>query len=184
VDMSDWTKELPEGGDENNVGEVAIAGPQVMVGYLNRDEETAETIVEQDGKRWLLTGDLGYIDESGQITLRDRKKQLIKYKGYSVFPKEVEELVGGHPSISEVAVHGLPDPEANEIIKAWVVLREEAKGKLTEQELLAWCKENMTHYKVPRFIEFREEIPKTPVGKVLRRELAEADPIYKKYQNQ
>ena len=114
---------------------------------------------------------------------RDRKKQLIKYKGYSVFPKEVEELVGGHPMVSEVAVHGLPDPEANEVIKAWVVLKTESKGKITEDELLAWCKENLTHYKVPRHIEFIEEIPKTPVGKVLRRELAEADPIYKKYMN-
>lgn len=182
MDTETGTKELPPG--EENIGEICIAGPQVMKSYLNRDEETAETIKKfPDGKLYLLTGDLGFMDEDGQITIRDRKKQLIKYKGYSVFPKEVEELVGGHPMVSEVAVHGLPDPEANEIIKAWVVLKDENKGKITEDELLAWSKENMTHYKVPRHIEFIDEIPKTPVGKVLRRELAEADPIYKKYMN-
>ncbi|MBM4354972.1 MAG: long-chain fatty acid--CoA ligase [Deltaproteobacteria bacterium] len=180
LDIETGTKVLPPG--EENIGELAIAGPQVMVGYLNRDEETAETVVTgADGKRWLMTGDLGFMDEHGQVTLRDRKKQLIKYKGYSVFPKEVEELVGGHPMVSEVAVHGLPDPEAGEVIKAWVVLRPDSKGKISEEELLAWSKENMTHYKVPRHIEFRDDIPKTPVGKVLRRELAEQDPIYKKY---
>jgi long-chain acyl-CoA synthetase len=180
MDIETCTKELPPG--EENIGELCLAGPQVMVGYLDRPEETAETVkVMADGKRWLLTGDLGYMDGDGQVVLRDRKKQLIKYKGYSVFPKEVEELVGGHPLVSEVAVHGLPDPEAGEVIKAWVVLKEEGRGKLTEEELTAWCKENMTHYKVPRHIEFRPDIPKTVVGKVMRRELAEADPIYKKY---
>ena len=174
-------QELPPG--EDNVGELCIAGPQVMLGYLNRPDETADTIKEWDGKRWLLTGDMGFMDEQGRVTLRDRKKQLIKYKGYSVFPKEVEELVGGHPAVTEVAVHGLPDPEAGEIIKAWVVLREDSKDKLSPEELLAWCKENMTHYKVPKYIEFIDEVPKNAIGKVMRRELAEADPIYKKYMN-
>jgi long-chain acyl-CoA synthetase len=182
MDIETSTRELPTG--EQNIGELCVAGPQVMKGYLNRDEETRDTIrVFPDGKRWLLTGDLGFMDEDGQVVIRDRKKQLIKYKGYSVFPKEVEELVGGHPMVSEVAVHGLPDPEAGEVIKAWVVLRQDAQGKITEEELSAWCRDNMTHYKVPRHIEFIAEIPKTPVGKVLRRELAEADPIYKKYMN-
>ena len=179
MDTETTTRELGPG--EENIGELCLAGPQVMKGYLNRPEETAATIKEMDGKLWLLTGDLGFINEKGSVTLRDRKKQLIKYKGYSVFPKEVEELVGGHPMVSEVAVHGLPDPQVGEVIKAWVVLREDAKGKVTPEEMVAWAKENMTHYKVPRHIEFIEEIPKTPVGKVLRRELAEADPIYKKY---
>jgi long-chain acyl-CoA synthetase len=182
MDIETTSRELPPG--EANIGELCIAGPQVMKGYLNRPEETAETIKTfPDGKRWLLTGDLGFMDEDGQVWLRDRKKQLIKYKGYSVFPKEVEELVGAHPMVSEVAVHGLPDTEAGEVIKAWVVLRPDAEGKLTEEELLAWCKENMTHYKVPRHIEFRKDIPKTMVGKVMRRELAEQDPIYRKYHN-
>ena len=91
--------------------------------------------------------------------------------------------MGGHPAVSEVAVHGLPDPEAGEIIKAWAVINQASKGKITEEELLAWCKENMTHYKVPRQIEFIEEVPKNAIGKVMRRELAEADPIYKKHMN-
>ncbi len=182
---TDWRivdKDHPEkdlGMGEDAVGELAVAGPQVMKGYLNRPEETAQTIVEMDGKRWLLTGDIGCMDEHGRVTIQDRKKQLIKYKGYSVFPKEVEELVGGHDAVSEVAVAGLPDKEAGEVIKAWVVLRPERKGSITQDELLAWCKENMTHYKVPRHIAFIDEIPKSPIGKVLRRELQEADPIWK-----
>lgn len=180
VDMQDYKKTIKETG-EDHVGEIAIAGPQVMVGYLNKPEETAETVVEMDGKRWCLTGDLGFMDEQGRIFIRDRKKQLIKYKGYSVFPREVEELVGNHEAASEVAVSGLPDEEAGEIIKAWVVLRDDYKGKITEEEMLAWCRDNMTHYKVPEMIEFRDELPRTLVGKVLRRELQEADPIYKKY---
>jgi len=118
------------------------------------------------------------MDEQGRVTINDRKKQLIKYKGYSVFPKEVEELVGGHESVSEVAVSGLPDKETGECIKAWVVLKPDFKGKITEEELQAWCKDNLTHYKVPRFIEFRDDLPKTLVGKVLRRVLMENDPIY------
>jgi long-chain acyl-CoA synthetase len=179
VDKTDWKKKLGTG--EENVGELAVAGPQVMKGYLDRPEETAETIVEMDGKSWLLTGDIGYMDEHGRVTLLDRKKQLIKYKGYSVFPKEVEELVGGHDAVDEVAVAGLPDKEAGEIIKAWVVLKGERKGSLTEDELLAWCKDNMTHYKVPRMIEFIGEVPKNPIGKVMRRELQEADPIWIAY---
>ncbi len=170
-----------EADQETHMGEIAVAGPQVMVGYLNKPSETDQTIIEMDGKRWLLTGDIGYMDTEGRIAIRDRKKQLIKYKGYSVFPKEVEELVGAHESVSEVAVAGLPDRETGEKIKAWVVLKPNWQGKITEEELLAWCKENMTHYKVPAYLDFIEELPKTLVGKVLRRELMENDPIYKEY---
>jgi long-chain acyl-CoA synthetase len=176
VDKTDHTKNLGTG--EEAVGELAVAGPQVMVGYLNREEESKETLVEMDGKTWLLTGDIGYMDELGRVVIKDRKKQLIKYKGYSVFPKEVEELVGGHDAVDEVAVAGLPDKEAGEIIKAWVVLKGERKGSVTEDELTAWCKDNMTHYKVPRIVEFIDEVPKSPIGKVLRRQLQEADPIW------
>ena len=176
MDTETGKKAMGTGPDES--GEIFVAGPQVMKSYLNQPEETAETIEERDGKRWLLTGDIGWMDEQGRITINDRKKQLIKYKGYSVFPKEVEELVGGHEGVSEVAVAGLPDPETGEVIKAWVVLRPEAKGSLSEAQLRAWCKENVTHYKVPRHIEFRDDLPKTIVGKVLRRELQEADPLW------
>jgi len=179
VDATDPTKDLGF-GDETHMGELIVAGPQVMVGYLNRPEDTADCIVEMDGKRWLLTGDIGYMDNDGQVVLRDRKKQLIKHKGYSVYPKEVEELVGGHEFVSDVAVSGIPDDTDGEIIKAWVVLKPEHKGKITEDQLLVWCKDNMTHYKVPKLIEFRDSLPMTLVGKVLRRELQEADPLFQK----
>ena len=162
-------------------GELCVAGPQVMMGYLNQPEETLETIKEYKGKKWLLTGDIGFMDELGRVTLNDRKKQLIKYKGYSVFPKEIEELVGNHEMVLEVAVSGIPDKETGEKIKAWVVLREEFRGSITEQELLAWCKANMTHYKVPTYIEFINDLPKNLIGKVQRRQLQENDPLFKKY---
>ena len=178
-------KEMVKEGEapdlEKHIGELIVAGPQIMVGYLNKPDETAETIIEKDGKRWLLTGDIGYMDEQGRVSISDRKKQLIKYKGYSVFPKEVEELVGAHECANEVAVAGLPDSDTGERIKAWVVLNDGWKDKITEDELRAWCRESMTHYKVPSYIEFIGELPKSLVGKVLRRELQEADPIYKKY---
>jgi long-chain acyl-CoA synthetase len=178
VDAAAPEKELPCG----EKGEIAVAGPQVMVGYLHNPDETAETIVTlADGKRWLLTGDIGRMDEHGRITIEDRKKQLIKVRGYSVFPTEIETMLLGHQAVLEVAVAGLPDPEAGEIIKAWVVLRPEFKDKIKPEEMLAWAKQNFTHYKVPRYIDFINELPKTLVGKVLRRELQEADPIYIKY---
>jgi len=177
MDIETGTKDMPVG----EPGELVVAGPQVMVGYLNQPKETMETIREFDGKRWLYTGDIGYMDEFGRVVISDRKKQLIKVKGYSVFPKEVEELVGRHEAVLEVAAAGLPDKETGEAIKVWVVLKEEWKGRLTEEALRQWCKENMTHYKVPRYVEFRDILPKTLVGKVMRRELMESDPIYKAY---
>jgi long-chain acyl-CoA synthetase len=177
VEMETGTKELLPGES----GELVVAGPTVMQGYLNDPLETAQTVREMEGKRWLFTGDIGFMDEHGRVALNDRKKQLIKVKGYSVFPTEVEQLMGAHEAISEVAVAGLPDRETGEAIKAWVVLKGEWKGKTTEEELKTWCRGQMTHYKVPKHLEFREEIPKTLVGKVMRRELQEADPIYKAY---
>ncbi len=177
MDMEAGLEEMPLG--EN--GELWVAGPQVMVGYLNQPDETAATIKEMDGKRWLATGDIGYMNELGRVVINDRKKQLIKVRGYSVFPKEIEELIGHHPGVSEVAVSGLPDKEMGEVIKAWVTLAPEYRGKLTPEELRDWCKQNMTHYKVPRLLEFIEEIPKTAVGKVLRRQLQEADPVFQRY---
>jgi len=174
MDIATGTEELPVGEH----GELVASGPQVMLGYLNQPKETADTIREWDGKRWLFTGDIGYMDEQGRVTISDRKKQLIKVRGYSVFPKEVEELVGRHESVLEVAASGLPDPETGELIKVWVVLKDNWKGKITEPELREWCKENITHYKVPKLIEFRDDLPKTLVGKVMRRQLMEADPVY------
>jgi long-chain acyl-CoA synthetase len=174
VDPGEPSRTLPQGES----GEIAVAGPQVMVGYLDRPEDTADTIVEMDGKRWLLTGDIGFMDPEGRITINDRKKQLIKFKGYSVFPTEVETLMMNHPDVSEAAVSGLPDAECGEVIKAWVVLRPEAVRRVTAEDLAAWAKDNLTHYKVPRHVELRDELPKSLVGKVLRRQLQEADPIW------
>lgn len=174
LDSETATRDLGVG----EIGELCVAGPQVMKGYLNQPEETKEHLIEFEGKTYMRTGDIGMMDEQGQVTIMDRKKQLIKFRGYSVFPKEVEELVGGHESVSEVAAAGIPDPDDNEIIKVWVALKPDYKGKITEEQLRAWCKENMTHYKVPRLVEFKDEIPKTMVGKVMRRELQEADPLY------
>jgi long-chain acyl-CoA synthetase len=174
---------LPGFGIENT-GELCVCGPQVMKGYLNRPEATAETLKEWDGRIWCLTGDIGYMDEYGQVVIRDRKKQMIKYKGYSVFPKEVEELLGNHPSVMEVAVAGLPDPETGEIVKAWVQVKDDYVGKISTDDLINWCKDNITHYKCPKQIEIIGEIPKSMVGKVQRRQLQINDPVWKqKYGN-
>jgi long-chain acyl-CoA synthetase len=176
MDKEDFFKG-EKGIGENEVGEICVAGPQVMKGYLNKPEETADTIKEWNGKKWLLTGDIGYMDNDGAVVILDRKKQLIKHKGYSVFPKDVETLIGMHEMVHEVAVAGLPDQASGEIIKAWVVLKPDAK--ISAEEMREWCKQNMAHYKVPSEIEFRSDLPKTLVGKVLRRTLQEQDPRYR-----
>lgn len=178
-DMEDFDKGPLKGYGPEYTGEICVCGPQVFKGYLNNPKATAETLKEWNGKTWCLTGDIGYMDPSGQIIIRDRKKQMIKYKGYSVFPKEVEELIGGHPDVIEVAVAGLPDPETGEMVKAWVQIKEESAGKISPDDLINWCKENITHYKCPKEIELISEIPKSMVGKVQRRQLQEADPKWK-----
>jgi len=163
-------------------GEICVTGPQVMLGYLNEPEETSCTIIEYDGKLWLLTGDIGFINEDGTIEIRDRKKQLIKCKGYSVFPKEIEELLMKHPDITEAAVAGLPDEEYGEIVKAWVAITEDCD--CSPQKIKEWAKNNMAHYKIPQTVAIIGELPKNLIGKVQRRLLQEADPIWKeKYGN-
>ncbi len=134
--------------------------------------------MEWGGKRWLLTGDIGFMDAQGRFAIRDRKKQLIKMSGHSVFPAEVEELMGHNPKVSEVAVAGLPDVKTGEAVKAWVALK--AGETATPEELLAWAKENMTEWKAPKYVEIIKEIPKNLIGKVQRRALQEADPLFKK----
>jgi long-chain acyl-CoA synthetase len=176
-DQEDFSKGPIEGFGIENTGEICVCGPQVMKGYLDNPKATRETLKEWDGRIWCLTGDIGFMDKTGQITIRDRKKQMIKYKGYSVFPKEVEELVANHPEVIEVAVAGLPNEEAGEIVKAWVQLKEGTK--VNSNDLINWCKENITHYKCPKVIEIIDEIPKSMVGKVQRRELQINDPIWK-----
>lgn len=168
---------IPDRG-EQGTGEICITGPQVMKGYWQNPEQTAEDIKEYEGKRWLLTGDIGFMDDDGRVTIRDRKKQLIKVAGHSVFPKEVETLIGNHPDVLEVAVAGLPDYKTGEAVKAWVSLKPQAIGKLDPQTLMAWCRENITSWKVPKYLEFIDQVPKNVIGKVMRRELQEKDPLF------
>ncbi len=137
-----------------------------MVGYLNRPEATAETI--RNG--WLYTGDLGYLDEDGYLFIVDRKKDVIKPSGFQVWPREVEEVIASHPAVKEVGVAGVPDPRTTEAVKAWIVPEEGVS--ITADEIRAYCREHLAAYKVPRHIEFRSELPKSAVGKVLRRELS------------
>ncbi|MEM1578077.1 MAG: long-chain fatty acid--CoA ligase [Archaeoglobaceae archaeon] len=152
-------------------GEVVIAGPQVMKGYWKREEENKKVFFYADGMKWLRTGDIGMMDEEGYFYIVDRLKDIIKYKGHSVYPKEIEDIMFEHPAIKEVCVVGVPDEVAGENIKAFVVLREEYKGKVTAEEIIEWCKERMATYKYPRIVEFRDELPKSAAGKYLRRVL-------------
>lgn len=160
---------LPPG----ETGEIAIKGPQVMKGYWKTPEETSEKLVNIDGETWLRTGDLGSMDDEGYFWFYDRKRDLIKYKGYSVFAREVEEVLKKHPKIKEAGVVGVRDPKVGENVKAAVVLEADARGKLSEEDIIEYCKENLAHYKIPKIVEFRGEIPRTDVGKVSRRELRE-----------
>jgi long-chain acyl-CoA synthetase len=147
------------------IGELVIRAPQVMKGYHNMPTETANTL--RDG--WLYTGDIARMDEDGYFYIVDRKKELIKPGGYQVWPREVEEVIMTHPKVMDVGVAGVPDPYRGETVKAWVVLKpgEEA----TEEEIREFCKKDLAPFKVPSLVEFRNELPKTTVGKVLRREL-------------
>lgn len=154
-------------------GELILHGPNIMQGYWKRPEANAESFVEIDGKQWLRTGDLVRMDEEGYFYFFDRKRDLIKYKGYSVFARHVEEVLYRHPQIKAAGVVGVPDPTVGQNIKAYVVLQSEARGKVSEEEIIEFCKENLAHYKVPKIIEFRGELPKTDVGKISRRELRE-----------
>jgi long-chain acyl-CoA synthetase len=163
------TEFLPPG----EIGELILAGPNIMQAYWKRPEETREAIIEIDGEKWLRTGDLVSMDEEGYFHFFDRKRDLIKYKGYSVFARHVEEVLYQHPQIKAAGVVGVPDPKVGQLIKAYVVLQSEARGKISEEEIIEFCRKNMAHYKIPKIIEFRGELPKTDVGKVSRRELRE-----------
>ncbi|RLI22736.1 long-chain fatty acid--CoA ligase [Candidatus Bathyarchaeota archaeon] len=165
VDVETGKKELSPG----EVGELIVKGPQVMKGYWKMPEETAEVL--RDG--WLYTGDIGKMDEDGYFYITDRKKDLIKYKGYSVYPRELEDVLYEHPAVKLCAVVGKPDPVAGEIPKAFIVLKEGAKA--TEDEIIKFVKERVAPYKVIREVEFRKELPMTMVGKVLRRVLREEE---------
>ena len=152
------------------IGELCIKGPQVMKGYHNMPTETANTLRKlKDGKTWLFTGDIARVDEDGYFYIVDRKKEVIKPGGFQVWPREVEEVLAAHPKILEAGVAGIPDPYRGETVKAWIVLKPGETA--TEEELKAFCKESLAAYKVPTHYEFRDELPKTTVGKILRREL-------------
>lgn len=163
-------RRLPAG----EVGEILIRAPQVMPGYWRREAETRETLrVHDDGPPFLHTGDLGYLDEDGFLFIVDRKKDLIKPGGLQVWPREVEEALAAHPAVAEVGVAGVLDERRGEIVKAWVVLRPGAAA--TGDELRAWCKERLAPFKVPAQVAFRGDLPKSLVGKVLRRALVAED---------
>ena len=166
ISLDDGETELPLG----EIGEIAIHGPQVMKGYHNMPTETANSLrTMEDGKIWLFTGDIARIDEDGYFYIVDRKKELIKPGGYQVWPREVEEAIAAHPKVLEVGVAGIPDPYRGETVKAWIVLKPGETA--TPEEIKSFCKERLAAYKVPTHYEFRAELPKTTVGKILRREL-------------
>ncbi|WP_292932100.1 AMP-binding protein [Noviherbaspirillum sp.] len=148
-------------------GEILVRGPQVMQGYWQRPAETAE-VLSADG--WLKTGDIGTMDEHGWVTITDRKKDMIIVSGFNVYPTEIEAVIAAHPGVLEAAAIGVADAHSGEAVKLFVVRKDPA---LTAEEILAHCDVNLTRYKIPRHIEFRDELPKTPVGKILRRELRE-----------
>ena len=156
------------------VGEIVISAPQLMKGYWNRPSETLEMLrTDERGQRALYTGDLGYMDEDGYIFIVDRKKDLIKTCGFQVWPREIEEVISSHPAVAEVGVIGVPDQMRGEVVKAFVVLR--PGHSATPSELKFFCRDRLVHYKVPAKYELVTELPKTQVGKVLRRILRQAE---------
>ena len=161
VSLDDEVTDLPAG----EIGELVISGPMVMKGYHEMPTETANTL--RDG--WLYTGDIARMDEDGYFYIVDRKKELIKPGGFQVWPREVEEVISDHPDVVEAGVAGIPDPYRGETVKAWVVVKPGAA--LDEDGVKAWCAESLADFKVPDQVEFRDELPKSDIGKVLKREL-------------
>jgi long-chain acyl-CoA synthetase len=170
LDSEDGTTPKPLGA----VGEIVITAPQLMEGYWQRPDETREMLREdENGERALYTGDLGYLDDDGYLFIVDRKKDLIKTSGYQVWPREIEEVISTHPAVAEVGVVGLPDEVKGERVKAWIVPRPGAT--VNETELKAFCRERLAPYKVPSEFAIVTDLPKTQVGKVLRRALKERE---------
>jgi long-chain acyl-CoA synthetase len=167
TDMRVWNEDENRLATTEERGEIHIKGPQVMKGYLNRPEATAE-VMTADG--WLMTGDIGMMSEDGFFRIVDRKKDMILVSGFNVFPNEVEDVLAAHPKILELAAVGLPSEKSGEVVKVFVVKKDKS---LTEDEVIAYARENLTGYKVPKAVEFRDELPKSNVGKILRRMLRE-----------
>ncbi len=151
--------------DQGQVGEVCIKGPQVMKGYWNREDET-EKVFAKDG--YFKTGDLGYMNELGFVKLVDRKKDMILVSGFNVYPNEIEDVLAMHPKVMESAAIGIPDEKSGEVVKIFIVKKDQS---LTSEEIIKFCRENLTGYKVPKSVEFRTELPKSNVGKILRKDL-------------
>jgi acyl-CoA synthetase (AMP-forming)/AMP-acid ligase II len=166
VSLEDGVTEMPAG----HSGEIVVRGPMVMKGYWQKPDASAEVL--RDG--WFATGDIGRMDEDGYFTIEERKKDMLKVSGFSVFPAEVEALMYRHPAIAEVAVVGLPDAYRGDNPAAAVVLKPESRGKVTEQELIDWCRAEMSAYKAPRIVQFVNTLPRNPSGKVLKRVLRES----------
>lgn len=165
VDLKSGLKEMPQGQD----GEIAICGPQVMQGYWNRPDENDAIFREIDGRRYFLTGDIGHVDEDGYILITDRKKDMILVGGFNVYPRDVEDILYTHPKVAIAAVVGIPDCKSGEAVKAFIQLKPGETA--TVEEMREFCKQGMAGYKRPKFIEFRDSLPVSPVGKVLRRVL-------------
>ncbi|MCL5807059.1 MAG: long-chain fatty acid--CoA ligase [Deltaproteobacteria bacterium] len=165
VDLETGTRELPAG----EAGEICIRGPQLMSGYYKKPEETANAL--RDG--WLYSGDVGFLDEDGYLTVVDRKKDMIIASGFNIYPKEIDEILFDHPKILEACAIGVSDAYRGETIKAFVVVK--PGESLTEEEIIAYCKGKLAAYKIPKIVEFIAELPKSAVGKVLRRELKEME---------
>ncbi len=169
LDLEDPTKEMPQGED----GEVATCGPQVMKGYWKRPDANEEVFVTLEGKRYFLTGDIGHIDKDGYILITDRKKDMIIVGGFNVYPRDVEDILYTNPKVELCAVVGVPHEKSGETVKAYIKLKDGETA--TEEDIMAFCKENMAGYKRPRAIEFRDEIPVSNIGKVLRRVLRDEE---------
>jgi long-chain acyl-CoA synthetase len=155
------------------IGEIAVQGPQIMKGYWKADKANQEKFCRIGEDLWMRTGDMGRMDEEGYFYFYDRLRDMIKYKGHAVFATEVEDVIKDHPGVKEVGVVGVKDPVAGELVKAVVVLEGDARGKLSEDDIQAYCKGKLADFKIPKIVVFRGEIPKTDVGKVSRRELRE-----------
>ncbi len=166
VDVDDYSREITTFGDP---GELCVKGPQVMKGYLNKPEETQDAI--RDG--WFLTGDIASVDEEGYFTIVDRKKDMVISGGFNIYPREVDEILFAHPKIKEACAIGVPDSYSGERVKAFVVLKDGEEA--TSDEIIEYCRERMARYKVPKYVEFCGELPKSAVGKILRRQLKEMD---------
>lgn len=164
-------KEMPPG----EVGEIITHGPQLMKGYWNNERATAQVFVEVDGKTFIRTGDLGYVDDEGYFFMCDRLKRMINVSGYKVWPAEVENMMYSHPCVHEACIISTPDERRGEAVKAVLVIKPEKRGSIREDDIIAWCREQMAAYKVPRSIEFVDSLPKSGTGKILWRELQERE---------